>query len=187
MAEFVCPTLPPPISLLIPAWNLLIGLLQSLSHSILIGHLPQASPLTNLHKPSSKFTLALKMETACFSEILASINQSTWCWNPKQHHHNHHSHENLKSHNFCVSFDLPKCTENDGNILNVSKVTNHMSMFMIKTYAAVIRMDTFFSATTEKITLSVKKNQSDAICSDYRGSVHCVPHMVRLLTFKYKI
>jgi hypothetical protein len=39
---------------------------------------------------------ALKMETARFSETLASINQSTWRLNPKDHQ-NHHCHENLKA------------------------------------------------------------------------------------------
>jgi hypothetical protein len=32
-------------------------------------------------------TLALKMETVCFPETLASINESTWRLNPEEHHH----------------------------------------------------------------------------------------------------
>jgi hypothetical protein len=33
-------------------------------------------------------TSALKMETACFSETLASTNQSTWWFKPKEHQQN---------------------------------------------------------------------------------------------------
>jgi hypothetical protein len=31
---------------------------------------------------------ALKMEIVCFSETLASTNQSTWCLHPREHHNN---------------------------------------------------------------------------------------------------
>jgi hypothetical protein len=41
---------------------------------------------------------ALKMETACFSEMLASTYQPTQCLNPEEHHHCRHFRENLKSH-----------------------------------------------------------------------------------------
>jgi hypothetical protein len=37
------------------------------------------------------------METACFLEMLASTNRSTWRLNPKEHH-NCHGRGNLKSH-----------------------------------------------------------------------------------------
>jgi hypothetical protein len=50
-------------------------------------------------------TSALKMETVCFSKMLASTDESTWRQNPEQHHHHPHCHENLKSHTdwrFCV-------------------------------------------------------------------------------------
>jgi hypothetical protein len=30
---------------------------------------------------------ALKMETVCFSKTLASIDESTWCQDPEEHHH----------------------------------------------------------------------------------------------------
>jgi hypothetical protein len=51
----------------------------------------------NILSPSS----GLKVETACFSEALASTNKSTWCQNPDHHHHHHpHYHENLKCHIF---------------------------------------------------------------------------------------
>jgi hypothetical protein len=43
------------------------------------------------------------METVCFSETLASTDQSTWCQNPEEHHHYRHHCENLKSHNYNVS------------------------------------------------------------------------------------
>jgi hypothetical protein len=55
-----------------------------------------------------------------------------------------------------------------------------------KTQAVVITMDILFLAATEKIMLSVQKNQSDAVSSDCRGTV-CIPPKVRLLTFKYRI
>jgi hypothetical protein len=43
-------------------------------------------------------TLALKMETACFSETLALTYKSTWCQNPRvQQQHNNNHCENLKS------------------------------------------------------------------------------------------
>jgi hypothetical protein len=38
----------------------------------------------------------LKMDTESFSETLASTNQSTWRFNPKDHHQNFHRRENLK-------------------------------------------------------------------------------------------
>jgi hypothetical protein len=37
--------------------------------------------------PSSGLKSALKMETLCFSETLASTNESTRRQNPEQHHH----------------------------------------------------------------------------------------------------
>jgi hypothetical protein len=40
---------------------------------------------------------ALKMETACFSEMLASTGESTRRQNSEEHHHPHRR-ENLKSH-----------------------------------------------------------------------------------------
>jgi hypothetical protein len=44
---------------------------------------------------------ALKMETVCFSETLASTDESTRLQNPEDHHHHHlHRRENLKSHVF---------------------------------------------------------------------------------------
>jgi hypothetical protein len=61
-----------------PAWIFLISLVQSLLHSILIGPFLQTSPSVILYNPSEYqlITSALKMETACFSETLASANQS---------------------------------------------------------------------------------------------------------------
>jgi hypothetical protein len=40
---------------------------------------------------------ALKMETVCFSETLATTDESTRRQNPEEHHHPHRR-ENLKSH-----------------------------------------------------------------------------------------
>jgi hypothetical protein len=37
----------------------------------------------NILSPS----LALKMETVCFSEMLTPTDKSTWCQNPEQQHH----------------------------------------------------------------------------------------------------
>jgi hypothetical protein len=42
-------------------------------------------------------TLAMKMETVCFSETLVSIDESTQRQNPEEHHHPHRR-DNLKSH-----------------------------------------------------------------------------------------
>jgi hypothetical protein len=42
--------------------------------------------------------LRLKMAMVCFSEMLASTNESTRPQNPEEHHHHPHHHENLKSH-----------------------------------------------------------------------------------------
>jgi hypothetical protein len=42
--------------------------------------------------------LALNMETAPFSESLASTNQSMQPLNPKEYNQNHHYRETLKSH-----------------------------------------------------------------------------------------
>jgi hypothetical protein len=47
---------------------------------------------------SQIINLALKLERAHLSEMLASTNQPTWCLNPKEHHHDHHCCENFKSH-----------------------------------------------------------------------------------------
>jgi hypothetical protein len=40
---------------------------------------------------------AVKMETVCFSETLASTNESTRRQNPKEQHRHVHRRENLKS------------------------------------------------------------------------------------------
>jgi hypothetical protein len=37
-------------------------------------------------------------DTVCFSETLASTDESTRRQNPEEHHHHLHRHENLKSH-----------------------------------------------------------------------------------------
>jgi hypothetical protein len=47
-----------------------------------------------------KYTSALKMETALFSETLASTEQSTQRFNPKEHNQNCHRRENFKYHIF---------------------------------------------------------------------------------------
>jgi hypothetical protein len=44
--------------------------------------------------------MALKMETARFSETLASTNQSTRRFKPKERGQHCQRHENLKSHTF---------------------------------------------------------------------------------------
>jgi hypothetical protein len=46
---------------------------------------------------SSIATSTLKMETVCFSEMLAFTNESTRRQNPEKHHHPH-CRENLKPH-----------------------------------------------------------------------------------------
>jgi hypothetical protein len=47
---------------------------------------------------NEKKTSALKMETARFSETLASTNHTTRRFSPKEHRQNCHRRENLKSH-----------------------------------------------------------------------------------------
>jgi hypothetical protein len=45
------------------------------------------------------------MESVCFSETLASTDDSTQRQNPEEHHHHPHCRENLRSHisnNSCV-------------------------------------------------------------------------------------
>jgi hypothetical protein len=54
--------------------------------------------MIELH-PDNTNTSALEMERECFPKMMASTNQSTQLLNPK-YHHNHHYHENLKSHNY---------------------------------------------------------------------------------------
>jgi hypothetical protein len=49
--------------------------------------------------------LALKMETVCFPETLASTYESTRRRNPEEHHHPR-SRENLKSHKLYIFSDL---------------------------------------------------------------------------------
>jgi hypothetical protein len=49
---------------------------------------------------------ALKMETVCFSETLASTNESTRRQDPEDHHHHPHRRENLKSHNYLLVWHL---------------------------------------------------------------------------------
>jgi hypothetical protein len=46
----------------------------------------------------SKNTSTLKMETVCFSETLASADESTRRQNPEEQHYHPHRHENLRSH-----------------------------------------------------------------------------------------
>jgi hypothetical protein len=41
---------------------------------------------------------ALKMETVCFSEMLASTDELTRRKNPEEEHHHPYRRENLKSH-----------------------------------------------------------------------------------------
>jgi hypothetical protein len=41
---------------------------------------------------------ALKMDTVCFSETLASTEESTRRRNPEEQNHHPHRRENLKSH-----------------------------------------------------------------------------------------
>jgi hypothetical protein len=99
-----------------PALSLLIGLAQSLPHCIVLGPFLQTYPLATLYNPSKSLliTSALKMETACFSEMLISTNQSTQHLNPKDHHPNGHHHENLKSYNYKMTLiedDPSLCTE----------------------------------------------------------------------------
>jgi hypothetical protein len=48
---------------------------------------------------SDEIASALKMEAARFSETLASTNQSTGRFNPKEHNQNCYHRENVKSHN----------------------------------------------------------------------------------------
>jgi hypothetical protein len=48
----------------------------------------------NIPSPSSP----LKMETVCFSETLASTNESTRRQNPEEEHYHLHRRESLKSH-----------------------------------------------------------------------------------------
>jgi hypothetical protein len=69
--------------------------------SFLIGQFPQPSLPPNLSIPpiSSIATLALKMETECFSETLATTDKYARRQNPDDHHHPHRR-ENLKSHNY---------------------------------------------------------------------------------------
>jgi hypothetical protein len=58
----------------------------------------------NILSPSS----GLKMKTVCFSETIASTDESTWRQNPV-HHHDSHRRENLKSHSVAVNFrNLPQ-------------------------------------------------------------------------------
>jgi hypothetical protein len=47
-------------------------------------------------------TLALKMETAYFSEMLATMYKSTWHQNPEEHHHCPHQFGNLKFHTYYI-------------------------------------------------------------------------------------
>jgi hypothetical protein len=46
----------------------------------------------------SIITFALKMDTACFSEMLATTEQSERHQNPEELHHYRQRPENLKSH-----------------------------------------------------------------------------------------
>jgi hypothetical protein len=91
------PSLPSPLLTL--AWNLLIGLVQSLPHSFQLALyfrlLIMPFCICGLSE-SWLITSALKMETAHFAKMLASTSQSTWHFNPKEHHQNHHCWENLK-------------------------------------------------------------------------------------------
>lgn len=57
---------------------------------------------------SCDFHSALKMETVCFSEILASTNQCTWHQIPNHHHHCH-CHETLKSHKHTTDINIYTC------------------------------------------------------------------------------
>jgi hypothetical protein len=98
-----------PTTLLMPAWSSVIGVAQFLLHSSPLA-LSFKSPLphnpiyiyrhthTHTHglSQSRLITSAFKMETACFFEVLASTNQSTW-WllNPEECYQIRHSHENL--------------------------------------------------------------------------------------------
>jgi hypothetical protein len=52
---------------------------------------------------------ALKMETVCFSETLASTDESTRHQNSEDHHHNILRRKNLNSHkHFCMSFKFSR-------------------------------------------------------------------------------
>jgi hypothetical protein len=63
--------------------------------------------------------VALKMETVCFYETLASIDESTQCQNPEeQQHHHPHRCENLKSQ-IVASFKVPSRNTPDSTKLVV--------------------------------------------------------------------
>jgi hypothetical protein len=79
--------------LLMPTWSLLIGLAQFLPHSSWLAPFPQTPLPPTLYlygvSQSQLITSVLKSETASFSKMLASTNQSTWRFNPKEHHQKH--------------------------------------------------------------------------------------------------
>jgi hypothetical protein len=75
-----------------PAWRLSIGPVPSPPHSSSqIGPLPQTFlPQPYIHSSTSSIAnSALKMETVCCSETLASTDQPTRRQNPEEHHHPH--------------------------------------------------------------------------------------------------
>jgi hypothetical protein len=53
---------------------------------------------------------ALMIEMAYFSETLASTNQSTWQFNPKEHHQNFHAMKILNLTSFLAVCDVADCS-----------------------------------------------------------------------------
>jgi hypothetical protein len=67
-----------------PHWPGSLNLYLAPSWSAASFRLPFLPPYIIFLIPSI-VTSAPKMETVCFSETLASTNQSTWCLNPEEH------------------------------------------------------------------------------------------------------
>jgi hypothetical protein len=88
------------------------------------------------------------METVCFSETLASTDESTRRQNPEDHHP--HRHENLRSHNTCYVFFVVE-TE----FLNIIYI--NFVLQRVKTY--VQRNEEYFSGRAVSVTDNLRLNE----------------------------